>query len=302
MKKVTIFFITSFDDIYKDVQRVVNIAVDSIQSTAKGKYEIDLITIDNFSISSVTSQVLHFIQTADIIISNLSSITPNAMYEIGISHALKKPTILLVNNNLQVPFDIGGYRYFTYDSDSLRSNSLIDKLTKTIIDALNHPDNWVPNDKSKEKSEKIKTVFVSYSHRDTIYLDRLKVHLRPLERKGSVQLWSDTLIQSGDKWKQEIEKALGKAAIAVLLISADFLASDFIINNELQPLLKKAEDKGTIIIPVVLKPCRFLREQTISQFQAINDPLTPLCNMTEYEREDIYERLAQRIELALEAE
>ena len=160
----------------------------------------------------------------------------------------------------------------------------------------------VPNDKSKEKSEKIKTVFVSYSHRDTIYLDRLKVHLRPLERKGSVQLWSDTLIQSGDKWKQEIEKALGKAAIAVLLISADFLASDFIINNELQPLLKKAEDKGTIIIPVVLKPCRFLREQTISQFQAINDPLTPLCNMTEYEREDIYERLAQRIELALEAE
>lgn len=70
----------------------------------------------------------------------------------------------------------------------------------------------------------------------------------------------------------------------------------------MQPLLKSAEEKGTIIIPTVLKPCRVLREQTISQFQAINDPMRPLCNLTEYEREEIYERIAQGIEIGIEAE
>ena len=54
---------------------------------------------------------------------------------------------------------------------------------------------------------------------------------------------------SGEKWKQKIEKALNDASIAILLISADFIASDFIINNELQPLLKNAEEKGTVILP-----------------------------------------------------
>lgn len=144
-----------------------------------------------------------------------------------------------------------------------------------------------------------KTIFVSYSHKDTIYLERIKIHLKPLERKGTIQLWSDTLILSGEKWKEKIIAALDKAAIALLLVSADFMASEFIINNELQPLLKSAENKGTIIIPVVVKPCRFLREPTISQFQAANDPINPLCKLSEYEQEDVYEKVAHRIELAI---
>jgi len=70
----------------------------------------------------------------------------------------------------------------------------------------------------------------------------------------------------------------------------------------LQPLLKDAEEKGTLIIPLVLKPCRFAREPSISQFQSANDPVTPLCNMTEYEQELIYEKIASRIELVIESE
>ncbi len=53
-----------------------------------------------------------------------------------------------------------------------------------------------------------------------------------------------TKIKAGDKWKEKIERALEKSAIAILLISADFLASDFIVDNELPPLLKSAEGKG----------------------------------------------------------
>jgi hypothetical protein len=302
VRKVTIFFITSFDEIHKDVERAITHAIHSINSKTSRGLDIELITIDSLPFFSMASNVLHYVQKADIIVSNLASLTPNTMYEVGISHALKKPTILLIDNKLQIPFDLSGHRYFTYDNEILKSGFFLVKLRSAINDAIQFPSKWVIKDKEKIEINKLKTVFVSYSHRDASYLERLKIHLKPLERKGSIHLWSDTLIQSGEKWKQEIETALVKAAIAVLLISADFLASDFIINNELQPLLKTAEDKGTIIIPIVIKPCRFLREPSIAQFQAINDPLTPLCYMTEYEREDIYEKLSQRIELALESE
>lgn len=68
-----------------------------------------------------------------------------------------------------------------------------------------------------------KTIFISYSHEDSKYLKRLNVHLKPLERQGLVELWDDTKIKVGDKWEEEILKALNRSAIAILIISADFL-------------------------------------------------------------------------------
>src|SRR6218665_3206938 len=87
-------------------------------------------------------------------------------------------------------------------------------------------------------------IFISYSHKDAEYLERLLVHLKPLERDGLIDTWVDTRLLAGDRWKKEIDAALKKARVAVLLVSADFLASDFIINNELPPLLKAAEEQG----------------------------------------------------------
>ena len=84
-------------------------------------------------------------------------------------------------------------------------------------------------------------IFISYSHEDSKYLHRLKVHIKPLERQGLVELWDDTKIKAGDKWEKSIFNALNRSAIAILIISADFLASDFIIENELPPLLEKAK-------------------------------------------------------------
>ena len=152
----------------------------------------------------------------------------------------------------------------------------------------------------KDKPEGNK-IFVSYSHKDKEYMERLMVHLKPLQRTGEIDAWVDTRIKSGDDWKQEIETALSDAKIAVLMVSADFLASDFIIENELPPLLDGAEAKGTLILPVILKPCRFTREKNLKDFQAVNPPDEPLSLSDENERELLYDTIAQRIEDALGA-
>jgi hypothetical protein len=141
-----------------------------------------------------------------------------------------------------------------------------------------------------------KSIFISYSHKDSIYLERLKVHLKPLEKKGLIELWDDTKIRIGDKWEETISNALSNSAIAILIISADFLASDFIIDNELPPLLEKANNTGTEILPIILKKCRFEREESLSKFQALNSPKSPIINLKEHEQEELWDKLAERIE------
>jgi len=147
-----------------------------------------------------------------------------------------------------------------------------------------------------------KQIFISYSHIDKIYLDRLMVHLRPLERYGLIKLWADTKLKSGDKWKIEIENALKRARAAILLVSADFLASGFIVDNELPPLLKKAESDGTKIIPVILGPCGFSEDENLSIFQPTNDPSKPLMGLTKIKKEEIYYRLAKDIKVLMDNE
>jgi TIR domain-containing protein len=111
--------------------------------------------------------------------------------------------------------------------------------------------------------------FISYSHRDARHLERLHVHLAYYIRNGLVDAWDDTKILPGTAWREELYKAILSAKVAILLVSADFLASRFIAENELPPLLVAAQTDGAIILPVILSPCRFT-DTEISVFQAVN--------------------------------
>lgn len=145
------------------------------------------------------------------------------------------------------------------------------------------------------------SVFVSYSHADQEWLHRLQIHLRPLAREHPIDIWDDTKIKPGLLWRQEIKEALQSAFAAVVLVSADFLASDFIATDELPPLLSAARERGTKILPVIVSPCRFEKVESLSQFQAANDPTRPLVNLSRGEQELVFLRVAESVESAIEA-
>lgn len=144
-----------------------------------------------------------------------------------------------------------------------------------------------------------KNVFISYSHADAEWLARLKVHLKPLEREGVIDLWSDDKIQPGSNWEEEIRKALKEAKVAVLLVSADFLASDFIHTNELPPLLAAAEKEDAVILPVIVSRSSFEENKNLSKYQAVNPPNKPLLGMSRAEQEDVFYNLHKSILLIL---
>ena len=114
-------------------------------------------------------------------------------------------------------------------------------------------------------------LFVSYSHKDEAWLELVRTHLATLHRQGLLFAWSDKDIRPGDAWQEEIEIAISEADVAVLLVSPNFLASDFIIREELPRLLaiKRGEQPGRLrrIMPLILKPCLWSEVPALSELE-----------------------------------
>lgn len=146
-------------------------------------------------------------------------------------------------------------------------------------------------------------LFISYSHKDKDpWLERLQVHLKPLEKEGIIQRWDDTLIRPGKNWMNKIRSALNSAKIGIFLVSADFLASDFISKEELPPLLAAADKRGITILVVILGHCGISKTEGLKDLQYINHPSRPLVDLTEGEQQAVFEKVADEVRKLLSKE
>ena len=230
------------------------------------------------------------IETVEAVVLDLSdsAISPLAALALGMAVALDKNSVTIADvdadvNNVQAPL-----RYSTEDDEA--KALFVSALRETLANPASAAD----------RESSTPEVFISYSHADAEYLARLRVHLHPLERAFNIRTWSDTDIRPGSSWREEVAGALDRANIAVLLVSADFLASEFITTNELPPLLKKARSRGAVILPLILTRCRFTRDPDLSAFQAVNDPSHPLSSLPLEDREEFYDKVAAEIEALMQ--
>lgn len=122
------------------------------------------------------------------------------------------------------------------------------------------------------------SAFISYSHKDKKWLEKLNEMLIPYERNG-LNIWSDQKIQPGAKWGEAIRQALADAKVAILLVSPAFLASTFIHENELPPLLDEAENGGLEILWIPIQFSNY-EETKIRDYQAAWEPTKPLASLS----------------------
>ncbi len=97
-------------------------------------------------------------------------------------------------------------------------------------------------------------IFCCYAHEDQALLKKLITHLASLERQGYIRIWADKDIGAGAEWEQEINKHLNIAHIILLLVSPDFIASDYCYSKEMVRALERHEQSEARVIPIILRP------------------------------------------------
>jgi small GTP-binding protein len=112
-------------------------------------------------------------------------------------------------------------------------------------------------------------IFISYSHKDETFKDELATMLAGLHRRGIVDAWQDRRIEAGDEWNTSIQDAMNDCDLALLLVSADYLASRFIQEEEQPKLLQRRQDMQLRVIPIIVCPCPWQSEPVLKDLQAL---------------------------------
>ncbi len=144
-----------------------------------------------------------------------------------------------------------------------------------------------------------KEVFISYSRSDTHWLEQLKPHLKQLTLQHNFHFWVDTETKPGEEWKKEIDGYIANCEVALLLVSTQFLASDFINNEEIPRILLLAKRRGVKIFVLVLDFCVFDSESPLYKYQCLNDPEKPLEDLDEISVKKIFVQTAKEIRTVL---
>ncbi len=151
----------------------------------------------------------------------------------------------------------------------------------------------------------IAKVFVSYSHQDQDALKQLQRFMDPLEKRKIIEYWDDNKLKGGDDWRKIIDQALEGATAAVLLISQDFMNSDFIYETEMPRILARADAGVLTVLPVFLSAAlsldfKYTDKMGVERVRRIDDKYqsygTPDKPLLEYkQRETAFKKLSERL-------
>lgn len=146
-----------------------------------------------------------------------------------------------------------------------------------------------------------KSIFISYSHSDSEWLNKLKRFLTVLEQQGTIKFWDDDQLEAGDLWEPQIKEALDSAVAGVLLVSQEFLASKFIKERELPRLLDAAKEQGKKIFWIHLSPSTvFETHEEITRYQSLlNNPVVSLEELDEAEQKKAFVQISKALREAV---
>jgi formylglycine-generating enzyme required for sulfatase activity len=140
-------------------------------------------------------------------------------------------------------------------------------------------------------------VFFSYSHKDEDLRDELSKHLALMKRQRVITAWHDRKIGAGTEWENEIDEHLNTADIILLLISSDFLASDYCYDIEVKTAMKRHDEGEARVIPVILRPVD-LKGALFGKLQALPKEARPVTDWPN--RDQAFLNVAQSIRAAIE--
>ncbi len=112
------------------------------------------------------------------------------------------------------------------------------------------------------------SIFISYAHADEDLKNELDKHLTGLKRSKKIETWNDRQLIAGQEWDEVIKTELERSDIILLLISIDFIASQYIWDKELATAMKRHEEGTARVVPIILKNCLW-QEMPFAKLQAL---------------------------------
>lgn len=176
-------------------------------------------------------------------------------------------------------------------------------LKLNVVDLLNGVDLAGIRSKTYSQPERIKetlTAFISYSHIDEPLRAELQTHLMLFKRLGLLDIWTDRCITAGEEWKGQIDENIEQANLILLLISSDFINSDYCWDIELKRALERHKSKEAKVIPIIVRSCLW-KKSIVGKLQVLPESGKPIreWGASPQDRDPAWTNVAEGIEKSI---
>ena len=249
-----------------DIERLKRLETLDLSGNNISNFYAKICSLTNLKILNLNNNKIKKVRELDISNNSISVIDNNI-------HHLKSLRKLWINNlplktfplDLYLPKSLVCLYAFSKSNNFFELDQTYLKLSLKKGNCLNYLNSYefdletdsINSNKEMEMVKEIKKnkVFISYSHKDKVWLELVKKNLDVLKShlQIDIDIWDDQKLEVGDLWKDNIKSGLDDAGIAIFLVSTDFLSSNFINQEEIPPILENSAKNGTVILPIILK-------------------------------------------------